>query len=364
MKSYSIVLLPGDGVGPEVTAAARDALQAVARDFDLNFAFSAHDIGGAAIDACGDPLPPDTLAACLASDAVFLGAVGGPKWDGGERRPEEGLLAIRKTMGLYANLRPVKVDAATVDRSPLKREAVEGVDLLIVRELTGGLYFGARTRTADRATDECVYTTPEIERVAHCAFRAARLRRGKVSSIDKANVIETSRLWRETVSRMGREEYPDVTLEHGLVDSAAMRLITHPKSYDVILTENMFGDILSDEASVLCGSIGLLGSASLGAPGTPGIFEPIHGSAPDIAGQDRANPVGALRAAAMLLRDGLGLIEPADALDRAIDGALDFGVTADLGGVLGCRAMTQVVLDHLAGAPARMREAASVEEAA
>jgi 3-isopropylmalate dehydrogenase len=348
MTLRRIVLLPGDGVGPEVTAAVRAALEAVAQRFGLDLAFTERLIGGAAIDAAGDPLPPETLADCLAADAVFLGAVGGPRWDGGTKRPEQGLLAIRKAMGLYANMRPVRVDAATAHRSPLKPEAVEGVDILIVRELTGGLYFGARTRTADRATDECVYTVAEIERVAHTAFAAARRRRGRVDSIDKANVMETSRLWRETVTRLHRDAYPDVTVEHGLVDSCAMRLITAPKSFDVILTENMFGDILSDEASVLCGSIGLLGSASLGAPGTPGVFEPIHGSAPDIAGRDRANPVGSLRAAAMLLRDGLGEAGAGDALDAAIGAALDAGcATADLGGTLGCRAMARAVVAAL-----------------
>ncbi|CAN5160427.1 3-isopropylmalate dehydrogenase [soil metagenome] len=347
MTTYRIVLLPGDGVGPEVTVSAKSALEAVGAKFGLAFDFAEHAIGGAAIDATGEPLPPETQAACMASHAVFLGAVGGPKWDGAPKRPEQGLLAIRKAMGLFANLRPVKVDASTADRSPLKREAVEGADLLIVRELTGGLYFGERTRTADRATDQCVYTVAEVERVARVAFEAARGRRGKLASIDKANVMETSRLWRETVVRIAAD-YPDVTLEHGLVDSAAMRLITHPKSYDVILTENMFGDILSDEASVLCGSIGLLGSASLGAPGAPGLFEPIHGSAPDIAGQDRANPVGSLRATAMLLRDGLKLAEAADALATAIDAALAGGAaTADLSGTFGTQAMTTAVVERL-----------------
>ncbi len=330
--THRIVLLPGDGVGPEVTAAARRVLEAVAAWFGLDFAFAEHPIGGAAIDATGEPLPDATRDACLASDAVVLGAVGGPKWDGAATRPEQGLLAIRKAMGLYANLRPVTVDASLADRSPLKREAVEDVDLLIVRELTGGLYFGARTRTADRASDECVYTAAEIERVAHVAFRAAQGRRRKVASIDKANVMETSRLWRETVTRVAAA-YPDVALEHGLVDSCAMRLIQSPKSYDVILTENMFGDILSDEASVLAGSIGLLGSASLGDPGTPGLFEPIHGSAPDIAGRGKANPVGAIRAAASLLRDGLGLTEAGAAVEAAVARVLAEGaLTGDLGG--------------------------------
>ena len=344
--THSIVLLPGDGVGPEVTAAARLVLEAVAARFGPDFAFSEHAIGGAAIDATGEPLPAGTRDACLAADAVFLGAVGGPKWDGAPKRPEQGLLAIRKAMGLYANLRPVVVDAALADRSPLKRDAVEGVDLLIVRELTGGLYFGARTRTETRASDECVYTTLEIERVAHVAFRAAQGRGRKVASIDKANVMETSRLWRETVVRVAAQ-YPDVALEHGLVDSCAMRLIQSPKSYDVILTENMFGDILSDEASVLCGSIGLLGSASLGDPGKPGLFEPIHGSAPDIAGQGKANPVGAIRAAASLLRDGLGLAREADAVEAAVGAVLAQG---DLTGDLGGSSSTTQVAERIAAA--------------
>ncbi len=349
MSTHTIVLLPGDGVGPEVTAAARRVLETAAARFGLEFHFPEHLIGGAAIDAEGDPLPASTRDACLAADGVFLGAVGGPKWDGGARRPEEGLLAIRKAMGLYANLRPVIVETALADRSPLKREAVEGVDLLIVRELTGGLYFGRRTRTPERAVDECVYTVEEVERVAHVAFRAARGRRRKVSSIDKANVIETSRLWRETVTRVGRS-YTDVELEHGLVDSAAMRLILAPKSYDVILTENMFGDILSDEASVLAGSIGLLPSAALGDPGRPGLFEPIHGSAPDIAGRDLANPVGAIRAAAMLLRDGLDLPEPAAALEAAVALALEDGSarTGDLGGEASTTSAARAIADRLA----------------
>ena len=343
-----IVLLPGDGVGPEVTGAARAVLEAVAQRFGHAFAFSEHPIGGAAIDAAGEPLPDATRDACLAADAVFLGAVGGPKWEGTARRPEQGLLDIRRAMGLYANLRPVAVDAVLADRSPLKREAVEGVDLLIVRELTGGLYFGARTRTPDRATDACVYTTAEIERVAHVAFRAARGRRKRVASIDKANVMETSRLWRETVTRVAKS-YPDVALEHGLVDSAAMRLVTAPKSYDVVLTENMFGDILSDEASVLAGSIGLLGSASLGELGRPGLFEPIHGSAPDIAGRDLANPVGAIRAAAMLLRDGLRLPREADAVEAAVRAALarPEARTGDLGGPAGCAEATAAITTAL-----------------
>ena len=347
MSGHRIVLLGGDGVGPEVARAARTVLHAVARRSGRTFEFAEHLIGGAAIDAIGEPLPTATLQACLAADAVFLGAVGGPRWDGAPRRPEQGLLAIRQAMGLFANLRPAKVDAPLIHRSPLKPEAVAGVDILIVRELTGGVYFGERTRTASTASDLCTYSVEEIERVAHVAFEAARGRQGLVTSVDKANVLETSRLWRETVNRTHRERYADVRLEHQLVDSMAMKLITAPASFDVVLTENMFGDILSDEASVLAGSIGLLGSASLGAGG-PGIFEPIHGSAPDIAGQDRANPIGAIRSAAMLLRYGLKLDAEADAMEAAVTSAIAVGeLTADVGGALGTQAVAQKIAARL-----------------
>ena len=346
--THQIVLLPGDGVGPEVTAAARRVLETAASRHNLDLAFAEHLVGGAAIDATGEALPAATLDACLRADAVFLGAVGGPKWGTGAVRPEQGLLTLRAEMGLYANLRPVAVHPAMADRGPLKREVVEGVDLLIVRELTGGLYFGAKTREPDRASDLCVYSTAEVERVARVAFRAARARRGRVASIDKANVLETSRLWREVVVRIGRDEFPDVRLEHGLVDSAAMRLILDPRSYDVVLTENLFGDILSDEASVLAGSIGLLGSASLGDPGRPGLFEPIHGSAPDIAGRDLADPLGAIAAAAMLLRDGLGAEAAAAALERAAADVLSGAeLTPDLGGRATGSQVTQAVIDRL-----------------
>jgi 3-isopropylmalate dehydrogenase len=347
VSDFGIVLLPGDGVGPEVTAAARRVLEAVGARFGHRFAFSEHAIGGAAIDATGEPLPQPTLDACLKADAVFLGAVGGPKWDGAPKRPEQGLLAIRKAMGLYANLRPATLDEALIDRSPLKADAVRGVDILIVRELTGGVYFGERTRTANSASDLCTYTVAEVERVAHIGFQAARGRRGKLTSVDKANVLETSRLWRETVIRLHREHYSDVALDHGLVDSAAMKLITAPRDYDVILTENMFGDILSDEASVLAGSIGVLGSASLGASG-PGLFEPIHGSAPDIAGQDKANPIGAIRSAAMLLRYGLKLDAEANALEAAVSAAVTAGeLTADVGGAHGTKAVAAAIAARL-----------------
>ena len=349
MSAHSIVLLPGDGVGPEVTQAARLTLEAVAARFGHAFHFAEHAIGGGALDQTGQPLPPATLEACLAADAVFLGAVGGPRWDGAPVRPEKGLLDIRKAMGLFANLRPTRVDEALVGHSPLKPEAVRGVDILIVRELTGGLYFGERTRSPTDASDLCRYSVEEIERVAVVGFDAARKRRGKLTSVDKANVLETSRLWRETVVKLHQDRYADVQLEHQLVDSMAMKLITSPSSFDVVLTENMFGDILSDEASVLAGSIGLLGSASLGASG-PGIFEPIHGSAPDIAGQDRANPIGAIRSAALLLRYGLKLDGEAEALEAAVAEVIAGGeLTADLGGGLGAHAVATGIAARLHG---------------
>jgi 3-isopropylmalate dehydrogenase len=346
-RTYNIVLLPGDGVGPEVTAAAKAVLGVIGDFYGHRFDFAEHLIGGAAIDATGDPLPPETTAACLAADGVLLGAVGGPQWDGGKRRPEEGLLGIRKAMGLFANLRPLQVSPVLAHRSPLKKEIVEGVDLIVFRELTGGVYFGEKTRTADMASDLCIYTVPEIERVARAAFKTALQRRGKVTSVDKANVMETSRLWREVVTRIHAEEFPQVQLEHALVDSMAMHLIRKPRDYDVILTENMFGDILSDEISVLGGSIGLLPSASLGESG-PGLFEPIHGSAPDIAGQDLANPVGTILSAAMMLRHSLDLEDEASSIEAAVAAVLAAGATtADLGGELGTRAAAGAVIDAI-----------------
>ena len=346
-RTFDIVVLPGDGVGPEVTDAAQAVLTVIGDFFEHKFRFHEHLIGGAAIDATGDPLPAETVEACLAADAVLLGAVGGPQWDGGARRPEEGLLGLRKVMGLFANLRPLQVSPVLAHRSPLKREIVEGVDLIVFRELTGGIYFGEKTRTSDRATDLCVYTVPEIERIARAAFRTAQQRRGKVTSVDKANVMETSRLWREVVTRIHAEEFPRIELEHALVDSMAMHLIRKPRDYDVILTENMFGDILSDEISVLGGSIGLLPSASLGESG-PGLFEPIHGSAPDIAGQDKANPVGTILSAALMLRHSLGLEDEAASIEAAVAAVLSAGaVTEDLGGSLGTRAAANAVIDGL-----------------
>ncbi|MEQ1817733.1 MAG: 3-isopropylmalate dehydrogenase [Terricaulis sp.] len=346
MKTYKIVLLPGDGVGPEVTAVARDVLATVGEVHGRNFEFDIQAIGGAAIDSAGDPLPQKTLAACRTSDAVFLGAVGGPKWDGGTKRPEQGLLGLRKELGLFANIRPVRIYPDLINRSPLKREFIEGVDFVVFRELTGGLYFGERTRSEGYASDQCVYTSGEIERIARAAFGAARARRGKLTSVDKANVLETSRLWREVVTRVAAD-FPTVQLEHQLVDSMAMQLIRQPAAYDVILTENMFGDILSDEASVLGGSIGLAPSASLGAGG-PGLFEPVHGSAPDIAGKDACNPVGAVLSAALLLRYGLRLHDEADALESAVERAIKHGArTKDLGGFHTCSTMGAAIIDEL-----------------
>jgi 3-isopropylmalate dehydrogenase len=347
-KTHRIVFLPGDGVGTEVAASARRVLEAAADTFGFDFRFGEELIGGAAIDATGDPLPPQTVEACLNSEAVFLGAVGGPKWDGGKRRPEEGLLGIRKALGLYANLRPVSVPTQLLGRSPLKAEAVSGVDMLIVRELTGGAYFGEKTRTADRATDLCVYTTEEIERVTRTAFRFAQERRGHVTSVDKANVMETSRLWREVVTRIARDEFPEVEVEHMLVDTAAMRLIQRPRSFDVLLTENMFGDILSDEAAMLPGSIGLLGSASIGDPTKPGLYEPIHGSAPDIAGQDKVNPIGAIVSAALLVRHSLHEPLLAEHIQAAVSQVLTAGRgTADIGGADTCTGFTEAVVEAL-----------------
>lgn len=347
MRRYNIVLLPGDGVGPEVTAIARMALESVAKRFDRKFDFETHLIGGAAIDATGEPLPEETLQACHAADAIFLGAVGGPKWDRAPKRPEQGLLAIRKALGLYANLRPTYVHHPLIDHSPLKREIVEGVDLIVFRELTGGSYFGEKKQTATEASDLCLYTVGEIERIVRAAFKAARQRRNKLTSVDKANVMATSRLWRETVIRLHEAEYIDVELEHVLIDSMTMHVLKHPRSYDVIVTENMFGDILSDELSVLGGSLGLGPSASLGGGG-PGLFEPVHGSAPDIAGRDLANPVGAVLSAAMLLRYGLGLDADAHAIDSAVATALKHGArTRDLGGALGCRQMGEAILEEI-----------------
>jgi 3-isopropylmalate dehydrogenase len=318
-----IAVLPGDGIGTEVTGEALRSLDALARRFGHTFAFETALIGGAAIDATGEALPADTLALCRRADAVLLGAVGGPKWGPGAAvRPEQGLLQLRKALGLYANLRPVVPHPAVLDAAPIKPELLRGVDIMVVRELTGGIYFGDKQRSATEAIDVCRYTSLEIERVVRLAATLARQRRGKLTSIDKANVLETSRLWREVVDRVMPAEFPQVRYEHMLVDAAAMHLIRTPRDFDVIVTENMFGDILTDEASVLAGSMGMLPSASLGATPKAGLYEPIHGSAPDIAGRGIANPYGAILSAAMLLRYSFKLEAEALALEAAVSAAI------------------------------------------
>jgi len=341
--SPRIVTLPGDGIGPEVLAAAQRVLAEVGEfDYDEQL------IGGVAIDAHGTALPDATLEATRGADAVLLAAVGGPKWDTTDPkrpRPEQGLLGLRKALGLFANLRPVRPLPALYDASPLRRERIEGTDLLVVRELTGGIYFGAKDRTPDSATDVCTYTRAEIERIARVGFRAAR---AKVTSVDKANVLETSRLWREVVMDIHSREFPAVQLEHLLVDNAAMQLVSAPRHFDVILTENLFGDVLSDEAAMLTGSIGMLPSASLGEPGTPGVFEPVHGSAPDIAGTGAANPLAMILSAALMLRHGLDREEDAARLESAVDRALEAGLrTRDLGGTAGTGEAVDAVLSAL-----------------
>jgi 3-isopropylmalate dehydrogenase len=336
--TFHIAYLPGDGVGPEVSDVARRVMLAAADRFGVSIAFKEFDFGGAAIDRHGDPFPAATRKGCLEADAVLLGAVGGPQWDKAPVRPEAGLLALRKALGVYANLRPTRVMPGKEALSPLRAERATGVDLLIVRELTGGLYFGERSEGTERASDNCVYTKAEVERVARAAFEAARGRRKKVASIDKANVLATGRLWRKTVSELQARDYRDIALDHVLVDAMAMKLIQHPATFDVILTENLFGDILSDEASVIAGSIGLAPSASIG-DGACGLYEPIHGTAPDIAGEDKANPAGTILSGAMLFRFSLKLEAAAQAIERAVEEAINAGRgTADIGGKDGCKA--------------------------
>ncbi len=322
----TIAVLGGDGIGPEVIAEGLRCLEAIGRSSGHEFVLNRLPFGGAAIDTFADPLPATTLQGCLEADAVLLGAIGGPKWSAPDAkvRPEQGLLSLRKELGVYANLRPVKLHSCLIGASTLKPEVLEGVDLLFVRELTGGIYFGAKTRTPTQATDLCVYSTSEVERITRVAARLARQRRGKLTSIDKSNVLETSRLWREVASRVVHSEFPNVSLDHILVDAAAMHLIRRPRDFDVLVTENMFGDILTDEASMLAGSLGLLPSASLG-DGKRGLYEPIHGSAPDIAGKGIANPIGTILSVAMLLRYSLELNKEADALERAVSTALERG---------------------------------------
>ena len=327
-----ITLLPGDGIGPEVTAAARAVLECVAEKFDHSFDFHEELIGGAAIDAVGDPLPAPTVDRCKAADAVMLGAVGGPKWSDPNAaiRPEQGLLGLRATLGVYANIRPVKIYRELAGASPLKPEKLQGVDMLVIRELTGGIYFGKKTRDANSASDLCEYSVPEVERIVRVAARLAVARRGKLCSVDKANVLETSRLWRDVTNRLMADEFPKVELETLLVDAAAMHLLSRPADFDVIVTENMFGDILTDEASKLAGSLGMLPSASLG-DSKAGLYEPIHGSAPDIAGQGIANPCGTIASAALLLRHSFGLESEATAVEAAIAAAIAGGArTADI----------------------------------
>src|SRR5579884_814302 len=360
--SRRVVVLPGDGIGPEIIAPALEVLGAVGAELE----YEEHPFGGASIDAHGEALTDETLAACRAADAVLLAAVGGPKWDTTDPnrpRPEQGLLGLRKGMGLFANLRPVRPVPALYGSSPLKRDLIEGTNLLVVRELTGGIYFGEKRRTADEASDACVYTREEIERIAWVAFGTARSR---VTSVDKANVLETSRLWREVIREVHGREFPNIELEHLLVDNAAMKLIAAPRHFEVIVTENMFGDILSDEAAMLTGSIGMLPSASLGAMNGasgadpdggrsegagavgPGLFEPVHGSAPDIAGTGAANPLAMFLSAAMMLRHGFGWEEQAAAVESAVDQALAEGLrTQDLGGSADTREATRAVLSHL-----------------
>jgi 3-isopropylmalate dehydrogenase len=357
----TIVLLPGDGIGPAVTEAAASVLQQVAANFSHTFTLHTKAIGGAAIDTAGEPLPADTLHACEEADAILLGAVGGPKWEqqAPHLRPEKGLLQLRKGLGLFANLRPVKTFPSLLDSSPLKPEIVAGSDLLIVRELTGGLYFGLPSERRDNGqtvVDTLHYERSEIERIVEIGFQSAMLRNKRLASVDKANVLESSKVWREVVNEKSKD-YPEVTVEHMLVDSTAMKLITNPTYFDVIVTENLFGDILSDEASVLTGSLGLLPSASL-RKDELGLYEPVHGSAPDIAGKDIANPLGAILSAAMLLRYSFGLEKEADSVEAAVDHVLTkgYGTTdmqADPELTVGTEKMTSLVLEQLQAAKVR-----------
>jgi 3-isopropylmalate dehydrogenase len=348
------MLLPGDGIGPEVVAEGRRVLEAVARAHGHTIEFDEQLIGGGSIDRHGVALTENALAACQACDAVLLGAVGAPKYDNpaSNVRPEQGLLALRKGLGVFANLRPVKVHPALVDASPLKPDKLEGVDMLVLRELTGGLYFGSKTREelpggGVKVTDAMEYHDYEIRRILELAFRLARGRRRKVTSVDKANVLDTSRLWRQIAGETGAAN-PDIALDHMLVDTAAMQLVANPGRFDVIVTENMFGDILTDEAAVLAGSMGMLPSASLG-DGGPGLYEPIHGSAPDIAGKGVANPIGTILSVAMLLRHSLKLEREAAAIERAVERAISEGCrTRDLGGALSTTAMTDEIIRRAA----------------
>ena len=351
-SAYNVVGLPGDGIGPEVYASACQVLAVLQETRGLSVRLNEQLIGGAAVDATGDPLPQATIDACRTADAALLGAVGGPKWDGrpAEQRPEKGLLRIRAEFNLFCNLRPIVTHPALHTFSPLRPERLREVDLMIVRELTGGSYFGKKWRDAEQAEDVCRYTTPEIERVTRAAGRIARTRRGRITLVDKANVLETSRLWREVAHRVMADEFPDVTMENMYVDAASMHLLTRPADFDVLLTENLFGDILSDEASMLCGSMGLLPSASLNDERF-GLYEPVHGSAPDIAGKGIANPYAMLLSLAMMLRHSLGRPADAAALESAIHACWSDGVlTRDLSpDGLGTEAVTEAVCKRLGG---------------
>jgi len=348
----TIAVLGGDGIGPEVVGETLKVLNVVAKKFGHSFTFNEALLGGIAIDKTGTAIPDETIAICKAADAVLLGAVGGPKWDDPKAkvRPEQGLLGIRKALGLFANLRPVTIHPALSDASPLKAELRQGVDMVVVRELTGGIYFGEKKREGDRAYDVCEYTVPEVERIVRSAAKLAMGRRKKLTSVDKANVLETSRLWREVTSRVVKEEFPAIKLDHILVDACAMFLIRRPADFDVIVTENMFGDILTDEASMLAGSMGLLPSASLGE-GTRGLYEPIHGSAPDIAGKGVANPYATILSAALMMRYSFDLETEARAIEAAVNAAVSAGVlTADIapkGTGVGTTVAGQAVIDRL-----------------
>ena len=379
MPELTIAVLPGDGIGPEVIAEGERVIRAVGQRWGHHFELRFGLIGGCALDARGTPLPEETVKLCLASDAVLLGAVGGPRWDdpNAKQRPEQGLLGLRKALGVYANLRPVTVHPSLVPVSPLRPERLEGVDFVFVRELTGGIYFGEKRRERingyERAVDVCTYTTGEIERVTRVAGELARTRRHKLTSVDKANVLETSRLWRTTVTRVVREEFPDIELDHVLVDACAMQLLRNAQAFDVIVTENMFGDILTDEASMLAGSLGVLPSASLGDVEVEqsqgdgdggeesvrrlrrGLYEPIHGSAPDIAGRGIANPIGTILSVALMLRHTFGLESEAQAVEKAVATAIDNGcVTVDIaprgGRSYSTEEVGRAIVDALSGA--------------
>lgn len=350
---YQIAVIGGDGIGPEITAGATTVLDRVAKNFGYEFSYTPVLAGGVAIDTFGEPLPRQSLEKCLASDSVLLGAVGGPKWDTlpSHLRPEKALLALRKELGLYANLRPATVYPQLADASPLKARVLEGgADIMVVRELTGGIYFGERGEDEQSAYDTERYSIAEVERIARRAFEIAALRRKRVVSVDKANILKSSQLWRQVVERVAKD-YPDITLSHMYVDNAAMQLALHPTQFDVIVTSNMFGDILSDLASAITGSIGMLPSASIG-DGNRGMYEPIHGSAPDIAGQDKANPLATILSAAMMLRTAFGLTQGADAIENAVSHVLSAGWrTADIAGgslqIVGCKQMSKLVADAI-----------------